>query len=193
MFFLELKVRLYYRVDLSVIYEKDLIIFFLLRLLITHAYPGNPIYELKHQQESTRDSPEWTIQWADQVQFTCEGMYGTDGLECDPSTSYQVNQDQNDFSDIYYCVVDDAYDGPVDSLAEELGQCYEFVDLNWLTQGDKSRIWYSFIFEYAEYPESIAPVETLPAYISGQDKDVYISEGADGIVLAQYEANRIGK
>ena len=157
------------------------------------------MYELKGIQDANRGGQdEWQVDWNDQHHFTCDGTYPNethpDTLNCYSSDSSQVNGDRNNFEYIYDCVLDG--DDASSSLGDELEQCYDdlFSITDWKTNGDKSRIWFEYDFEYIERPDSIAQVQSEPAYTSsGQDKDIYLKNGAVGIIRKEYETNHIDR
>mmetsp|Transcript_17347 Transcript_17347/g.37452 ORF Transcript_17347/g.37452 Transcript_17347/m.37452 type:complete len:355 (-) Transcript_17347:948-2012(-) len=156
---------------------------------------GNPIYELKHIQETIRggpETPEWQIKWEDIKHFECEGTYGS--IEsCSVPSKKSIKNARNDFREVYKCVREDfEFDSKCSlgdalecSLGDALDQCY---DGDWLGNGDKSRIWYEYDFEYAEDPRSTVYDIFEPTYTTtGQEKDIYISHGADGIIRKEYQ------
>mmetsp|Transcript_17346 Transcript_17346/g.37447 ORF Transcript_17346/g.37447 Transcript_17346/m.37447 type:complete len:313 (-) Transcript_17346:948-1886(-) len=114
---------------------------------------GNPIYELKHIQETIRggpETPEWQIKWEDIKHFECEGTYGS--IEsCSVPSKKSIKNARNDFREVYKCVREDFEFDSKCSLGDAL-EC---------SLGD--------------------------ATTTGQEKDIYISHGADGIIRKEYQ------
>ena len=147
---------------------------------------------IQEQKRGDTKLNEWTVKFDDVNKVVCEGTYGSmTSNDCSKPANGAENQARGDFNKVQECVKADDKSGMV--LDDALQMCYKsetdaFPGFEWLRDGDKSRIFYYYDYEYGEGPHSIADFAWDTAYYcTGQDGVIYVSEGADAIVKREYQ------